>query len=127
MFGMRRREFITLVGGAAALPFAARAQPERVRRIGVLLATNESNPEEGALNEAFVRGLQKFGWTAGTNVMIDYRWGGGDRDRIRLYAAELAGMRPDVIWTASGLLLLALKRATHIIPIVFSTVYDPVG
>ena len=125
MFGMRRREFIMLVGGAAACPFAARAQPERVRRIGVLLATNESN--EGALKEAFVRGLQKFGWTAGTNVMIDYRWGGGDADRIRRYATELAGMRPDVIWTASGLLLLALKRATHIIPIVFSTVYDPVG
>jgi putative ABC transport system substrate-binding protein len=98
-----------------------------VRRIGVLLATNESNPEEAALKEAFVRGLQKLGWTAGTNVMIDYRWGGGDRDRIRLYAAELAGMQPDVIWTTGGLLLLALKRATHIIPIVFSTVYDPIG
>ena len=59
--------------------------------------------------------------------MIDYRWGGGDPDRIRLYAAELAGMQPDVIWTASGLSLLALKRATHIIPIVFSSVYDPIG
>src|SRR6516162_3220066 len=128
MFGMRRREFITLVGGAAAWPFAARAQPERVRRIGVLLATNESNLEQGvALKEAFVRGLRKFGWTAGTNVMIDYRWGGGDRDRVRLYAAELAGMQPDVIWTVGGLALLALKRATHIIPIVVSSVYDPIG
>ena len=128
MFGMRRREFITLVGGAAAWPFAARAQPERVRRIGVLLATNESNLEQGvALKEAFVRGLRKFGWTAGTNVMSDYRWGGGDRDRIRLYAAELAGMQPDVIWTVGGLSLLALKRATNIIPIVVSSVYDPIG
>ena len=126
---MRRRDFITLVGGsAAAWPFAARAQPERVRRIGVLLATDETNLEQGApLKEAFVRSLQKFGWTAGTNVMIDYRWGGGDRDRIRLYAAELAGMQPDVIWTVGGLSLLALKRATHIIPIVVSSVYDPIG
>jgi putative tryptophan/tyrosine transport system substrate-binding protein len=87
-----------------------------------LLGTNE-----GELTEAFVRGLQKFGWTAGTNVMIDYRWGGGDADRIRLYAAELTGIQPDVIWTTGGLSLLALKRATHIIPIVFSSVYDPVG
>ena len=126
---MRRRDFITLVGGsAAAWPFAARAQPERVRRICVLLATDETNLEQGApLKEAFVRSLQKFGWTAGTNVMIDYRWGGGDRDRVRLYAAELAGMQPDVIWTVGGLALLALKRATHIIPIVVSSVYDPIG
>ena len=127
MLGMRRREFITLVGGAAAWPSATRAQPERVRRIGVLFTTNESNLYEGAPKEAFVRSLQKLGWTAGTNVMIDYRWGGGDPDRIRRYAAELAGMRPDVIWTSSGLSLLALKRATHIIPIVFSSVYDPIG
>ena len=128
MFGMRRREFIMLVGSAAVCPFAARAQPERVRRIGVLLATDESHLEQGvALKEAFVRGLQKFGWTAGTNVMIYYRWGRGDRDRIRLYAAELAGMQPDVIWTVGGLSLLALKRATHIIPIVVSSVYDPIG
>jgi putative ABC transport system substrate-binding protein len=123
---MRRREFITLAGGAAATwPVAVRAlQPERVRRIGVLLVTIEGDQ---ALTATFVRGLQKFGWTAGTNVMIDYRWGGGDLDRIRLYAAELTGMQPDVIWTTGGLSLLALKRATHIIPIVFSSVYDPVG
>src|SRR5258706_12615096 len=123
---MKRREFITLVGGAAATwPLAVRAQqPERVRRIGVLLVTNEGDQ---ALTATFVHGLQKFGWTAGTNVMIDYRWGGGDPDRIRLYAAELAGMQPDVIWTTGGLSLLALKRATHITPIVFSSVYDPVG
>ena len=127
MLGMRRREFITLVGGAAAWPSATRAQPERVRRIGVLFTTNESNLYEGAPKEAFVRSLQKLGWTAGTNVMIDYRWGGGDPDRIRLYAAEHTGMQPDVIWTSSGLSLLALKRATHIIPIVFSSVYDPIG
>jgi putative ABC transport system substrate-binding protein len=126
---MKRREFITLLGGtAAAWPLATRAQqPERVRRIGVLLATNESDSLQVALKEAFVRGLQKLGWAVGTNVMIDYRWGGGDHDRIRLYAAELAGMQPDVIWTTGGLTLLALKRATHIIPIIFTSIYDPVG
>jgi putative tryptophan/tyrosine transport system substrate-binding protein len=124
---MRRREFITLLGATAAWPLAARAQPNRVRRIGVLLVLNEGDPQEEALTTAFVRGLQKLGWTAGTNVMIDYRWGGGDPARIRLYAAELAGMQPDVIWTSGGLSLLALKRATHIIPIVFTSVYDPVG
>src|SRR5215467_15091694 len=101
---MTRREFITLAAGAAVWPpLTARAQqPERMRRIGVLLGTDESNPEERALKEAFARSLQKFGWTAGTNVMIDYRWGGGDRDRVRLYAAELAGMQPEVIWTVGG-------------------------
>src|SRR5437879_2381839 len=73
---MRRREFITLLGATAAWPLSARAQPNRVRRIGVLLVLNEGDPQEEALTTAFVRGLQKFGWTAGTNVMIDYRWGG---------------------------------------------------
>src|SRR5258707_12306135 len=126
---MKRREFIPLLGGTAATwSLAARAQqPERLRRIGVLLVTNESDPEQEDAKEAFVRGLQKFGWTAGTNVMIDYRWGGGDPDRIRVYAAELAGMQPDVIWTTGGLSLLALKRATHITPAGLSSVYDPVG
>jgi hypothetical protein len=82
---MKRHEFITLLGvTAAAWPLATRAQqPERVRRIGVLLATNESDFDQLAFKEAFVRGLQKLGWAAGTNVLIDYRWGGGDHDRIR--------------------------------------------
>jgi putative ABC transport system substrate-binding protein len=124
---MRRREFITLLGATAGWPLAARAQPERVRRIGVLLVLNQGDPQEEALTTAFILGLQKLGWTAGAKLMIDYRWGGGDPDRIRLYAAELAGMQPDVIWTVGGLSLLALKRATHIIPIVFTSVYDPVG
>ena len=93
---MKRREFISLIGGAAAAwPLAARAQqPERMRRIGVLQAINESDPEGQLRKAPFVRGLQKFGWTEGANVMIDYRWGGSDADRIRLYAAELTGMRP---------------------------------
>ncbi len=126
---MRRREFLGGLGGAAvAWPIAARAQqPDRVRRIGVLQAINESDPEGQLRKAAFVRGLQKFGWTEGANVMIDYRWGGGDADRIRLYAAELTGMRPDVIWTSGALPLLPLKRTTRSIPIVFTQVYDPVG
>jgi putative tryptophan/tyrosine transport system substrate-binding protein len=126
---MRRRAFIGLLGGAAAAwPRAARAQqPGRVRRIGVLQPINESDPEGQLRKAAFVGGLQKFGWTEAANVMIDYRWGGSDAERIRLHAAELTGMRPDVIWTSGALGLLPLKRATRDIPIVFSQIYDPVG
>jgi putative tryptophan/tyrosine transport system substrate-binding protein len=126
---MNRREFITLLGGAAAAwPLTARAQqPDRVRRIGVLQAINESDPEGQLRKAPFVQGLQKFGWTEGANVMIDYRWGGDDADRIRHYATELTSMRPDVIWTSGALPLLALKRATRTIPIIFTQVYDPVG
>jgi putative tryptophan/tyrosine transport system substrate-binding protein len=126
---IRRREFITLLGGAAATwPLAARAQQgDRVRRIGVLQAIGESDPEAQLRKMAFVGGLQKFGWTEGTNLMIDYRWAGGDADRIRLYATELTGMRPDVIWTSGALPLLPLKRATRTIPIIFTQIYDPVG
>src|SRR3977135_857152 len=123
---MRRREFLGGLGGAAvAWPIAARAQqPDRVRRIGVLQAINESDPEGQLRKDPFVRGLQKFGWTEGANVMIDYRWGDDDADRIRLYATELTSMRPDVIWTSGALPLLALKRATRTIPIIFTQVYD---
>jgi ABC-type uncharacterized transport system substrate-binding protein len=126
---VRRREFITLLGGAAiAWPLALQAQQgDRVRRIGVLQAIGESDPEAQLRKTAFVGGLQKFGWTEGTNVMIDYRWAGGDADRIRLYATELTGMRPDVIWTSGALPLLPLKRATRTIPIIFTQIYDPVG
>ena len=125
---MKRREFITLIGGAAAWPLAARAQQgERIRRIGVLQAISESDPEAHLRKAAFVGGLQKLGWTEGTNVTIDYRWAGDDADRIRLYATEIAGMQPDVIWTSGSLPLLPLKRATRTVPIVFTQVYDPVG
>jgi putative ABC transport system substrate-binding protein len=124
----RRREFIAALGGAAAWPMVARAQqPERIRRIGVLQAGIESDPVSQARVSAFVDGLRKFGWTEGTNVLIHYRWVGDDADRIRLYATELAGMRPDVIWASSSLQLLALKRATRTIPIVFTQIYDPIG
>jgi ABC-type uncharacterized transport system substrate-binding protein len=118
----------TFCGAAAAWPLAARAQQgERIRRIGVLQAISEGDPEAHLRKAAFVGGLQKLGWTEGTNVTIDYRWAGADADRIRLYATEIAGMQPDVIWTSGALPLLPLKRATRTIPIVFMQVYDPVG
>jgi putative tryptophan/tyrosine transport system substrate-binding protein len=99
---MRRREFITLLGGAAAWPLAARAQqPERTRRIGVLMNLPSDDPEGMARLAAFLQGLQELGWVVGRNVRIDYRWGTGDADRIRGYAAELVALAPDVI-LASG-------------------------
>src|SRR6195256_2405897 len=125
---MRRRAFIAALGGAARWPRVGPTQhPERVRRIGVLQPINESDPEAQLRIAAFVGGLKRFGWTEGSNVMIAYRWGGSDADRIRLYATELTGMQPDVIWTTGALSLLPLKRATHTIPIVFTQVFDPVG
>src|SRR5436305_8239030 len=91
--GMKRREFISLMGGAAACwPLAAHAQqPDRMRRIGVLQAVSESDREGQRRIAAFVQGLQKLGWTGGANLGIDYRWGGADSDRLRRYAAELVG------------------------------------
>jgi ABC-type uncharacterized transport system substrate-binding protein len=124
-----RREFITLLGGAAASwPLPARAQQtDRVRRIGVLIALAADDPEAKARIAAFLQGLQQLGWTDGRNVQIDYRWGSGDAERIRKYAAELAALAPDVIF-ASGIAALApLLQATHTVPIVFANVADPVG
>jgi ABC-type uncharacterized transport system substrate-binding protein len=125
---MKRREFIILVGGAAAAwPWAARAQKtDRMRRIGVLQAINESDPEGQHRVAPFVQGLQKLGWTAGANLVIDYRWA-DSADRLRRYAAELVALKPDVIWTSGALGLLPLKRQTQTIPIVFTMIYDPVG
>ena len=96
---MRRREFISLLGGAAAAwPFAARAQQgERMRRIGVLMPLAEDDPEGQSRLRAFVQGLQQLGWTDGRNLRIDIRWGAGDAERIRRYAAELAALAPDVM------------------------------
>ena len=101
---MRRREFITLLGGAAAAwPLAARAQQaDRMRRVGVLLNRVADDPEEQARVAAFLQRLQELGWTDGRNVRIDYRWAAADADRSRTYAAELVALAPDVILAAGS-------------------------
>src|SRR5262249_16064453 len=126
---MKRRDFITLVGGAAAAwPLAARAQQgERVRRIGVLMGGPESDPEEQVRLAAFLDRLQQFGWTHGPNVRIDTRWPAGDADRFRPYAAELVGLAPDVILASASASVAALQQASRSAPIVFANVIDPVG
>src|SRR5262245_46935042 len=125
---MRRREFITLLGGAAAWPIAARAQqPDQMRRIGVLEAIAADDPEALARATAFAQGLQQLGWTVGRNVRIDYRWGAGDADRIRSQAAELAALAPDVILTAGSSTTAPMLRATRSVPVVFVAVVDPVA
>ena len=126
---MRRREFITLLGGAAVacpLPLDAQ-QADRVRRIGVLLPWAESDAEVQVRVAAFREGFQKLGWTAGRNVRIDYRWAGDNADRLRAYAAELVGMAPDVILAGAQTATSALYRETRTIPIVFAQVGDPIG
>jgi putative tryptophan/tyrosine transport system substrate-binding protein len=126
---LKRREFITLLGGAAATrPLAARAQqPERMRRIGVLMAINADDAEAQARIAAFVQGLQQLGWTVGKNVRIDYRLAGIDADTLRKYAAELVALAPDVILAQSSPTIAALLQATHTVPIVFTLIVDPVG
>jgi putative tryptophan/tyrosine transport system substrate-binding protein len=125
---MRRREFIAVLGGAAiAWPLTARAQQDRLRRIGVLIGAVETDPESQARIVAFKEGLQALGWTEGRNVHIDYRFGSADLDLTRKYAAELVGLAPDVILANSPLVLRALRQQTSTIPIVFALVVDPVG
>jgi len=98
---VRRREFINLIGGVAAWPLAARAQqPERMRRIGVLLSTSETDPEGQTQAAALRQGLQELGWTEGRNIQIDYRWSAGDPGQGRAYAAELVALKPEVIFAA---------------------------
>ena len=129
MPGMRRREFITLLGGAAAAwPLAARAQqPEQMRRIGVLTNLVADDPEAQARVGAFLQGLQELGWAVGRNMRIEYRWGAGDADRTRGYAAELVALAPDVILTSGASALAPLLQATRSVPVVFAQVPDPVG
>jgi len=124
---MKRREFITLLGGAAAWPLAARAQqPDRMRRIGVFMNLASDDAEGQARNAAFLQGLQEAGWAVGRNVRIEYRWGAGDPELFRRYAAELVALAPDVI-LASGASMYALQQVTREVPIVFVQVPDPVG
>jgi putative ABC transport system substrate-binding protein len=126
---MRRREFITLLGGAAATwPVAAHAQqPSEMKRVGVLLNFAADNLEEQALNSAFVQALQQLGWTDGRNVHIDTRWTGGDAARTSKYAAELVELEPDVVLAVGTTVLGSLLQATRRVPIVFVQVTDPVG
>jgi len=126
---VRRREFIkVLVGSAAAWPLAVRAQqPERMRRIGVLVNFAEDDLEAQAQNLAFLQGLQQLGWTDGRNVRIDTRWTAGDPARARKYAAELVGLEPDVVLAEGTTVLGLLLQATGRVPIVFVQVTDPVG
>jgi putative tryptophan/tyrosine transport system substrate-binding protein len=126
---MKRREFISLFGGAAAAwPLAASAQQaERVKRIGVLMNLSADDPEASARVTALAQGLQQLGWTDGRNVRIDTRWGAGDADRFRRYAGELVALAPDVILSSGTPSAAALQQATRSVPIVFVQVVDPVG
>ena len=126
---IRRRKFLaTLLGGAAAAwPLAARAQPERVKRIGVLVNLAADDPEARARIAAFRQRLQELGWTDGRNVWIDVRWAAANADRFRTYAAELVALAPDVILTATTPGVAAVQQATRTVPIVFVTLVDPVG
>jgi ABC-type uncharacterized transport system substrate-binding protein len=125
---MRRRESITLVGGAAAWPLAARAQGEQVRRIGVLTVFSRDDAEGQRRAAALLQKLRELGWVDGRNVRIDFRWAAGDRDRAHLYAGELVGMKPDVsLFVNNALVLPLLAQETHTIPIVFVQVADPVA
>ena len=125
---MRRREFIAAVGGAVAWPLAAHAQqPERTRRIGVLMNVAADDPEGQPAVAAFQQALHQLGWSDGRNVRIDVRWGENDVDRDRKYAGELVALAPDVILASGTLSVTALQRVTRAVPIVFVRVSDPVG
>ena len=125
---MRRRDFIALLGGAAACPLTARAQQgERMRRIGVLIPGPSEDREFRARLAAFLQGLQQLGWTDGRNVRIDTRWAAGDADLIRKYAGELVALGPDVVMALTSAAVPPLQQVTRAIPIVFAIVADPVG
>jgi putative ABC transport system substrate-binding protein len=125
---MQRREFITVLCGAAAWPMTARAQqPERMRRVGVLTGTRAEDAESKARKAAFEQGLQQLGWTPGRNVRIDYRFSGGDPITSRKQAEELVALEPDVIVSTGSFSTGHLLRVTHTVPVVFAIVPDPVG
>ena len=124
---MKRREFITLLGGAAAWPLAARAQPAPLRRVGIFMDLSEQDPEGQARVAAFRKGLQDLGWIEGRNVRFETRWTGGDPTRMRRLAAEIVSLTPEVIMNGGLPTLVAMQQETHTIPIVFAQVLDPVG
>jgi putative tryptophan/tyrosine transport system substrate-binding protein len=132
MSGMGRREFVALLGGAAAAwPLTARAQQsQRMRRVGVIMNLAADDPEGQIRMAAFRQGLSELGWVDGGNMRIDTRWGAGDVDRYRRYAAELVALAPDdpdVIVAVTSTVVAALQRETRSVPIVFVSVIDPVG
>jgi ABC-type uncharacterized transport system substrate-binding protein len=125
---VKRRKFISLLGGAAAWPLAARAQQaERVRRIGALMVIAANDPEAQARTKAFEHGLHELGWKEGSGLRIEYRWAGGDAGRIRSQAAEIVSLVPDVILANTTPVLEAVRQETRTIPIVFVQVIDPVS
>ena len=125
---MRRRQFITLLGGTAAWPFAARAQqPERVRLVGVLMGYAENDSEAQGWVAAFREGLQKLGWTEGRNIRIDTRWAAANTEAMQRFAQELVALQPDLILSQVTATTAALLQQTRTIPIIFAMVADPVG
>jgi putative ABC transport system substrate-binding protein len=127
---VRRREFIALLGGTAAtlvLSLPLRAQPERMRHVGVFLPTAAGDAQSMSYISALLQELQRLGWTDGRNVRIEFRWGAGDAEQYRKIAAELVALTPDVVVANGGLVVAALQRATRAVPIVFVQVSDPVG
>src|SRR5215510_12434171 len=126
---MKRREFITLVGGVAAWPLAARAQQPatRVRRIAVLLRVAQDDPDAQRDLQNFRKGLWELGWTAGSNILIEYRYASADPAQMQTHAAELVGLPAEVVMAGGSLALAALRRETRTTPIVFVRVADPVS
>ena len=126
---MKRRDFVTLLGGAAAAwPLAARGQQaERMRRIGLITNLAADDAEAQASNAAFLQALQQLGWTSGNNVRIDFRFGAGDAERNRRYASELVDFAPDVIVATGSPVIEPLRQVTRSVPIIFLQITDPVG
>jgi putative ABC transport system substrate-binding protein len=125
---VKRRDFITLVGGAAAWPLAARAQQGgEVRRLGVLSNIGESDPEAQSMAAALHRGLRELGWVNGRNLQVDHRWGAGNPQRVADFAKELVALKPDVIVAHTTPSVIALRKETNTIPLVFVQISDPIG
>ena len=122
---MRRREFLTLLGSAAANPLAARA--DKTRRIGVLMNFPSEDPEGQRRIAALLPALQKFGWTEGSNIGVVVRWAGDDADLTRRYAEELVALAPEVVLASGSSTVAALQRVTTSVPIIFANIADPVG
>jgi putative ABC transport system substrate-binding protein len=123
---VKRRQFITLIGGAAAWPLVARAQ-QGVRRIGIMMNLAADDPEGQARVAAFLQGLQEAGWVVGRNTQIDIRWGMGDPERIRKNVTELLALTPDAVFGTTFPIVMELQQATRAVPIVFAGLFDPVG